>query len=239
MKRLLAATLLAAVMGCRPGVDPNAAEAQTPAAERTHNMSDPSQRIEKSDAEWKAELTPDQYRIMRQKGTERAFTGEYCNTHADGMFVPALCCGQPLFDSTTKFDSGTGWPSFFKPVADDKVDYASDGTDGDPAHGDPVQPLRRPPRPRPRRWSRSHGQTLLRQLGVAEAGGQEEVTPGPRGRVKAGPRVEPTIGSAPGLFFASAPGTRKASSPSLGFAHRPSLPPVSCGIDGIDGIDVA
>jgi peptide-methionine (R)-S-oxide reductase len=129
MKRLVTATLLAAVMGCRPNVDPHTAEANAPARERTHNMSDPSQRIEKTEAEWKAELTPDQFRIARQKGTERAFTGEYWNSHADGMFVCA-CCGQPLFDSNSKFESGTGWPSFYQPVAKDKVDYETDGTMG-------------------------------------------------------------------------------------------------------------
>jgi peptide-methionine (R)-S-oxide reductase len=128
MKTLVTGTMLAAVVGAGVIAYPFWPGAWSPGQERTHNMSD-SQRIEKSDAQWRTELTPEQYRIMRQKGTERAFTGEYWNTHADGTFVCG-CCGQPLFDSAAKFDSGSGWPSFTQPVASDKVDYASDGTMG-------------------------------------------------------------------------------------------------------------
>src|ERR1041385_4650300 len=71
------------------------------------------ERIMKSDEEWKKVLTPEQYKVTRKKGTERAFTGAYWNNHDDGVFT-CVCCGQPLFDSKTKFDSGTGWPSFFQ-----------------------------------------------------------------------------------------------------------------------------
>ena len=77
-------------------------------------------KIKKSDAEWKAELTAEQYRVARQKGTERPFTGAYNDSKADGTYV-CVCCGQPLFDSTTKFDSGTGWPSFWAPVDEEAV----------------------------------------------------------------------------------------------------------------------
>ncbi len=77
-------------------------------------------KIKKTDAEWKAELTAEQYRVARLKGTERPFTGIYNDSKAKGTYV-CVCCGQPLFSSTTKFDSGTGWPSFFAPVDDDAV----------------------------------------------------------------------------------------------------------------------
>jgi peptide-methionine (R)-S-oxide reductase len=77
--------------------------------------SDTKVRIEKSDAEWRSELTPEQYHVTRQHGTERAFSGPYWNTKEDGLYR-CVCCSKPLFSSETKFDSGTGWPSFFAPV---------------------------------------------------------------------------------------------------------------------------
>ncbi len=84
-----------------------------------------SERVVKTDEEWKAILTPEQYQVTRQKGTECAFTGAYWNTKDEGMFV-CVCCGQPLFDTKTKFNSGTGWPSFFKPAKDENVSLLSD-----------------------------------------------------------------------------------------------------------------
>jgi peptide-methionine (R)-S-oxide reductase len=72
------------------------------------------------DAEWKEKLTPEQYQVCREKGTERAFTGKYWDCHEAGIYRCA-CCGEPLFDSQTKFDSGTGWPSFYVPIEQDKV----------------------------------------------------------------------------------------------------------------------
>jgi peptide-methionine (R)-S-oxide reductase len=84
-----------------------------------------SERIEKSDADWRAALTDEQYRVARKKGTERPFTGAYWNHHDDGVFL-CVCCGQPLFDATSKFDSGTGWPSFWQPAAADQVALAHD-----------------------------------------------------------------------------------------------------------------
>jgi peptide-methionine (R)-S-oxide reductase len=83
------------------------------------------ERIEKSESEWQQLLTPEQFRVTRRKGTERAFTGVYWNTKDDGVYECA-CCGQPLFDSAAKFDSGTGWPSFFEPVNEDMVSLAAD-----------------------------------------------------------------------------------------------------------------
>ena len=76
-----------------------------------------SEKIIKSETEWKSELTPEQYRIMRLKGTERPFTGEYWDSHERGIYRCA-CCGNELFDSECKFDSGSGWPSFFAPVSE-------------------------------------------------------------------------------------------------------------------------
>ena len=81
----------------------------------------------KSDAEWRAELTPEQYRILREKGTERAFSGKYWNHHAPGVYACAAC-GNPLFDSETKFDSGTGWPSFTAPAAQTSVKTHEDNS---------------------------------------------------------------------------------------------------------------
>lgn len=84
-----------------------------------------AKKVRKSDAEWKAALTPEQYRITRKKGTERAFTGEYWNTKRPGLYRCA-CCDAPLFRSETKFDSGTGWPSFTAPVGSEAVREESD-----------------------------------------------------------------------------------------------------------------
>lgn len=77
-------------------------------------------KIEKTDKDWRAQLTPEQYRVTRQKGTEPAFTGEYWNTKTPGVYH-CVCCGQPLFDSDTKYDSGSGWPSFYQPLDEKNV----------------------------------------------------------------------------------------------------------------------
>jgi peptide-methionine (R)-S-oxide reductase len=84
-----------------------------------------SEKIEKSDEEWKQSLTPQQYHVLREKGTERPFTGEYADTHNDGMYRCAGC-GNPLFSSETKYESGSGWPSFYEPVAKDAVETEID-----------------------------------------------------------------------------------------------------------------
>ncbi len=77
-------------------------------------------KVVKSDAEWRSQLTPEQYHIAREKGTERAFTGRFWDEHANGIYRCAAC-GNELFTSDTKFDSGTGWPSFWDPVEDENV----------------------------------------------------------------------------------------------------------------------
>ena len=84
-------------------------------------------RIKKTDEEWRKELTPEQYRIMREKGTERPFSGEYNGSKDPGMYKCAAC-GTPLFDSDTKYDSGSGWPSFTAPVSNDNVRTESDNS---------------------------------------------------------------------------------------------------------------
>ena len=86
-------------------------------------------KIEKSDEEWARQLTPDQFRIARRHGTERAFTGQYWDEKSQGIYR-CVCCGEPLFDSKTKYESGTGWPSFFEPIAGDKVETVEDSTLG-------------------------------------------------------------------------------------------------------------
>ncbi len=83
--------------------------------------------VMKSDDEWQKILTPEQYRVTRMKGTERACTGAYWNSHDDGVFT-CVCCGQPLFDTKTKYESGTGWPSFWQPVAADNVSLVDDSS---------------------------------------------------------------------------------------------------------------
>ncbi len=83
----------------------------------------------KTDAEWRKQLTPEQYRIAREKGTERAFTGAYHDTKQPGLYR-CVACGTELFRSDAKFDSGTGWPSFTKPVANENVKTAEDTSHG-------------------------------------------------------------------------------------------------------------
>jgi peptide-methionine (R)-S-oxide reductase len=82
-------------------------------------------KIMKSIEEWRRQLTPEQYRIARMRGTERPFTGAYHATKEPGV-CHCVCCGQPLFDAATKFDSGTGWPSFFAPIDPDAVATETD-----------------------------------------------------------------------------------------------------------------
>jgi len=88
-----------------------------------------SDKVNKTETEWQRELTPEQYRILRQKGTERAFTGSYTNDKSKGTYLCAGC-GHALFSSDTKYDSGSGWPSFWQPLAQDAVAEHTDQAHG-------------------------------------------------------------------------------------------------------------
>ena len=88
-----------------------------------------AEKIRKSEAEWRQELTPEQYHVLREKGTERAFSGEYAETKDKGVYRCAAC-GQELFSSDTKFESGSGWPSFYQPAAPDSVESHEDTSFG-------------------------------------------------------------------------------------------------------------
>jgi peptide-methionine (R)-S-oxide reductase len=83
------------------------------------------EKLKKSEAEWREQLSDEQFEVTRKAGTERAFTGKYWDAKADGSYC-CVCCGQQLFDSETKFDSGTGWPSFFAPAENDAVETRED-----------------------------------------------------------------------------------------------------------------
>jgi len=83
------------------------------------------EKVEKTDAEWRAQLTPEQYEVARHAGTERAFSGQYWKNHEHGIYR-CVCCGNALFSSDTKFESGTGWPSFWEPIARENVKDRSD-----------------------------------------------------------------------------------------------------------------
>ncbi len=110
MKAPLYLGLVALVLACRPAVP----------ATKGKTMHAHSFPVQKTDAEWKAQLTPEQYRILRQKGTEHPFRNEYNDNKAKGTYVCAAC-GNVLYSSEHKFDSGTGWPSFWQPIAREAV----------------------------------------------------------------------------------------------------------------------
>ncbi|MGE0225051.1 MAG: peptide-methionine (R)-S-oxide reductase MsrB [Acetobacteraceae bacterium] len=90
---------------------------------------EPERRVSRTDAEWRARLTPEEYHVTRERGTERAFSSEMCNLFEPGLYA-CVCCGTLLFDAREKFDSGTGWPSFTQPFRADAIAYHGDTTHG-------------------------------------------------------------------------------------------------------------
>lgn len=89
----------------------------------------PGQRINKTEAEWREILSPEQFRVTRKKGTETPHSGAFCSSHEAGKYN-CICCNTPLFDSTIKFESGTGWPSFTQPIQENAIKYEKDSAFG-------------------------------------------------------------------------------------------------------------
>jgi peptide-methionine (R)-S-oxide reductase len=128
---LLGFILLSSFVACQDNKDrqsppSTSAGSENPTLQKESPM---NEKVRKSDDEWKSQLTPLQFEVTRNNGTERAFTGEYWNNHDTGTYV-CVCCGQPLFSSDTKFESGTGWPSFFQPIAKENVEEHTDSSLG-------------------------------------------------------------------------------------------------------------
>ncbi len=116
--RMLTVSILFLIISCSSGIGGNNGEMQENMAEG---------KIMKSDREWKETLTPEQYNVCRGKGTERAFTGEYWDHHQRGLYTCAAC-GNELFDSETKYDSGSGWPSYYQPASENSVELREDSS---------------------------------------------------------------------------------------------------------------
>jgi peptide-methionine (R)-S-oxide reductase len=125
---LAALIAIGAVSMINVGAKQSARSSQTDAASQSkgRKMTD---KVIKTDEEWRKELTPEQYEVTRKHGTERAFTGKYWDNHEKGIYV-CVACGQELFSSATKFESGTGWPSFYAPISKESVATHNDASYG-------------------------------------------------------------------------------------------------------------
>jgi len=130
--RLLALLCVAApLVACSGGHPPAAADTERPPAPAASRPDLPDEappvgeRLELSESEWRARLSPEAFHVLREQGTERAFSGAYWNEHREGYYRCAAC-GAPLFDSVDKFESGTGWPSFTRPIEEGRVDEEVD-----------------------------------------------------------------------------------------------------------------
>jgi peptide-methionine (R)-S-oxide reductase len=119
----LALAALLVVAGC--GATGASETTDQTTGEKGEAMAEHRYEVVKSEEEWRRELTPEEFEVLRKKGTERAFTGDLLEVHEDGVYVCAAC-GQALFASETKFDSGTGWPSFYQPIDEDAVATETD-----------------------------------------------------------------------------------------------------------------
>ena len=115
--------LLSLISGCNAK---DSFKADSSIIGRKEDMAD---KVIKTDEEWRQILTPEQYEVTRKKGTERAFTGKYYDFHEEGVYK-CVCCGNELFSSEAKFNSGTGWPSFFSPISDKSVETETDNSYG-------------------------------------------------------------------------------------------------------------
>ena len=118
-------------------------------------MTETVRPVPATDEQWRRLLTPEQYEVLRQKGTEPPFSGAYATTKEDGIYRCAGC-GAELFDSATKYESGTGWPSFFEPISPDAVELIEDSSHGMRRNRGDVCSLRRPPRARVPRRTATH-----------------------------------------------------------------------------------